>query len=54
MVSAQAFLIEGPRELPDQAVQRGLVADVPAGLFVSGGLDSGLAAALVSKTRGQL
>lgn len=52
--STEAQYTEELRELLDQAVRRRLVADVPVGLFVSGGLDSGLVAALASRARGQL
>jgi asparagine synthase (glutamine-hydrolysing) len=52
--STEAQYTEELRELLDQAVRRRLIADVPVGLFVSGGLDSGLVAALASRARGQL
>jgi asparagine synthase (glutamine-hydrolysing) len=52
--STEAQYTEELRELLDQAVRRRLVADVPVGLFVSGGLDSGLVAALASRAKGQL
>ncbi len=42
------------RELLDRAVRRRLVADVPVGLFVSGGLDSGIVAAFAAKAKDQL
>jgi len=40
------------RDLLDQAVQRRLMADVPLGVFLSGGLDSSAIAALMSKHLG--
>lgn len=46
---AEAF-----KELLERAVKRRLVADVPVGLFVSGGLDSGIVAALAARTRRDL
>ena len=52
--STEAQYTEELRELLDQAVRRRLVADVPVGLFVSGGLDSGLVAALASRAKGEL
>ena len=42
------------KELLDRAVRRRLVADVPVGLFVSGGLDSGIVAAFAAKAKDQL
>ena len=41
--------IDELKELLEQAVTARLVADVPVGLFVSGGLDSGLVAALARR-----
>ena len=52
--STEAQCTEELRELLDQAVRRRLVADVPVGLFVSGGLDSGLVAALACRAKGEL
>lgn len=46
--------IEELREILDRAVRRRLVADVPVGLFVSGGIDSGLVAALAARANRQL
>lgn len=42
------------KALLDRAVKRRLVADVPVGLFVSGGLDSGIVAALAARAQGEL
>jgi asparagine synthase (glutamine-hydrolysing) len=40
------------REATDQAIQRHLIADAPLGVFLSGGLDSGIVAMLASKYQG--
>lgn len=45
-------LIEGGRRLLQAAVEKRLVADVPVGAFLSGGLDSSLIVALMQKARG--
>jgi asparagine synthase (glutamine-hydrolysing) len=50
----EAEYAEELRELLDRSVQRRLVADVPVGLFVSGGLDSGIVAAFAAKTKNNL
>ncbi|HXF74920.1 MAG TPA: asparagine synthase (glutamine-hydrolyzing) [Methylomirabilota bacterium] len=42
------------KALLDRAVKRRLVADVPVALFISGGLDSGIVAALAAKAKNQL
>jgi asparagine synthase (glutamine-hydrolysing) len=42
-------LVERTRALLEQAVQRQLVADVPVGLFLSGGVDSSALAAFASR-----
>lgn len=47
-------IIEELRALLDRAVRARLVADVPVGLFVSGGLDSGLIAALARRAKESL
>jgi asparagine synthase (glutamine-hydrolysing) len=46
--------IDELKELLERAVTARLVADVPVGLFVSGGLDSGLVAALARKAKENL
>ncbi len=50
----EAQYTEELRETLDKAVRSRLVADVPVGLFVSGGLDSGLVAAFAARTGQQL
>jgi asparagine synthase (glutamine-hydrolysing) len=50
----EAQYTEELRELLDRSVRRRLVADVPVGLFVSGGLDSGIVAAFAAKAKDQL
>jgi asparagine synthase (glutamine-hydrolysing) len=47
----EAQYIDELKELLERAVSARLVADVPVGLFVSGGLDSGLVAALARKAK---
>lgn len=42
------------RAMLDVSVRRRLVADVPVGLFVSGGLDSGIVAAVAAKAKSEL
>lgn len=44
---------DGPRERIYEAVQRHMVADVPVGLFLSGGIDSSAVAGLMRDTGGQ-
>jgi asparagine synthase (glutamine-hydrolysing) len=46
--------VEGYYVLLSQAVKRQLLSDVPVGLFLSGGVDSGLVAALAAEHRGPL
>lgn len=50
----EAQYIEELQSLIEHAVESRLVADVPVGLFVSGGLDSGLVAAMAAKAKSQL
>ncbi|SRR5713226_1829439 len=50
----EAQYTEELRETLDRAVRSRLVADVPVGLFVSGGLDSGLVAALAARANHHL
>src|SRR5207342_3802694 len=47
-------IIEELRGLLENAVRARLVADVPVGLFVSGGLDSGLIAAMARRAKQSL
>ena len=47
-------MAEELKELLDRAVRARLVADVPVGLFVSGGLDSGLVAAIARRAKESL
>ena len=51
---SEAQYTEELRDLLERSVRRRLVADVPVGLFVSGGLDSGIVAALAAKVKDQL
>ncbi len=46
--------VEGYYELLSRAVQRQLLSDVPLGIFLSGGVDSALIAALATKHGGKL
>jgi asparagine synthase (glutamine-hydrolysing) len=50
----EAQYIEELKELLERAVSTRLVADVPVGLFVSGGLDSGLIASMAHKAKEKL
>jgi len=49
---SEAQAIERSRELLTQAVQRQLVADVPVGVMLSGGIDSSALTALMARVRG--
>ncbi|MFP5275323.1 asparagine synthase (glutamine-hydrolyzing) [Coleofasciculus sp.] len=49
---SEADAIEQSRELLTQAVERQLIADVPVGVMLSGGLDSSALTALMAKVRG--
>lgn len=53
-VPSETHCVEQLRELLDRSVRRRLVADVPVGLFVSGGLDSGIVAALAARAKDRL
>jgi asparagine synthase (glutamine-hydrolysing) len=53
-VRSEAHCVEELRELLDRSVRRRLVADVPVGLFVSGGLDSGIVAAFAARAKDRL
>jgi len=48
---SDAEIIEHGRDLMTQAVRKRLVADVPVGAFLSGGLDSSLVVALMRQTQ---
>jgi asparagine synthase (glutamine-hydrolysing) len=50
----EAQYVEELKELLERAVTARLVADVPVGLFVSGGLDSGVVAGLARKAKENL
>ena len=50
----EAQYVDELEELLQRAVDSRLVADVPVGLFVSGGLDSGLVAAMARKAKDNL
>ena len=51
---SEAQYVDEFRNLLDQAVRKRLVADVPVGLFVSGGLDSALVASVARRAQDQL
>lgn len=48
-MQSEAFCIERIQQLLDASVQRRMVADVPVGAYLSGGLDSSLNVALMSR-----
>ena len=50
----EAEYIEELREILEKAVRSRLVADVPVGVFLSGGIDSGLVAAFAKKANQQI
>lgn len=43
----EAYYVEKLRELLKQAISRRLIADVPIGFYVSGGLDSSMVACYI-------
>lgn len=45
----EAYYVENLRELLKKAIQRRLIADVPIGFYVSGGLDSSIVACYIGK-----
>jgi asparagine synthase (glutamine-hydrolysing) len=47
----EAYYVERYRELLEQAVSSHLMSDVPLGVFLSGGLDSSVVAALMTRIR---
>ena len=49
--NAEATLCEELRELLSAAVERRLIADVPLGLFLSGGIDSSAVLAMAARSR---
>ena len=51
---SESEYVEEFKGLLDRAVRRRLVADVPVGLFVSGGLDSGIVAAFAAREKSAL
>ena len=48
----ESYYIEGYRSLLENAVSSHLISDVPLGIFLSGGIDSGAVAALTTKLTG--
>ncbi|MBI4257078.1 asparagine synthase (glutamine-hydrolyzing) [Candidatus Uhrbacteria bacterium] len=50
----EAEYLEQLREILDRAVRRRLVADVPVGVFLSGGIDSGMVAAVATRANQDL
>ncbi len=51
MPHPRKYYVEGYRELLEQAVSTHLMSDVPLGVFLSGGLDSSVVAALTTRLR---
>ena len=52
-VRPRHFYVQGYRDLLEQAVSSHLMSDVPLGVFLSGGLDSSVVAALTTKIKGE-
>jgi len=51
-VRPRSYYVQTYRDLLEQAVSSHLMSDVPLGMFLSGGLDSSVVAALATKIRG--
>jgi asparagine synthase (glutamine-hydrolysing) len=52
-VRSRHYYAQGYRDLLEQAVSSHLMSDVPLGVFLSGGLDSSVVAALTTKIKGE-